>query len=93
MKTVQLLIKGKVQGVFYRATAKDVADKLGLKGWVRNTKEGDVEVLVTGDEEQLKQFIDWCWKGPSSAKVTDVIITEKALEIFEKFSVQRGSIF
>ena len=89
MPTVQLLIKGKVQGVFYRATAKDVAEKLELTGWVKNTKEGDVEAIATGTEEKLQQFINWCRQGPSRAIVTDVQITEKGEENFEGFKVVR----
>lgn len=89
MPTVHLLIKGKVQGVFYRASAKEIADELGLKGWVKNTDEGNVEAVVSGDEEQLKNFVDWCWKGPRRADVKDVIVTKKEDIQFENFSVIR----
>ena len=51
MKTIRLTIKGKVQGVFYRATAKDVADLLGIKGWVRNLPDNNVEITATATEE------------------------------------------
>ncbi len=91
MKTVHLLIKGKVQGVFYRATAKDVANVSGLKGWIANTEDGNVEAVISGDEEKLQEFIEWSRQGPSRAQVTDVIVTEKEYEEFEKFSVIRGS--
>jgi acylphosphatase len=50
MITVHLLIEGEVQGVFYRATAKEIADKLGITGWIKNTWEGNVEAMVTGNE-------------------------------------------
>lgn len=53
MPTFHLLIKGKVQGIFYRASAKETADKTGITGWVKNTPEGDVEAVATGTEEQL----------------------------------------
>lgn len=89
MPTYHLLIKGKVQGVFYRASAKEAADKKGVTGWVRNTPEGDVEAVVSGTEEQLKQFISWCKKGPSWAKVTDVITTQQEETRFKDFSVKR----
>jgi acylphosphatase len=75
------LIKGNVQGVFYRATSKKIADKLKLSGWVKNTIEGDVEITATGNEEQLNEFIKWCKKGPEKAQVEDVIIRHE-LEIF-----------
>jgi acylphosphatase len=89
MPTVHLLIKGKVQGVFYRATAKDVAEELQLTGWIKNTKEGNVEALATGSDQQLQQFINWCKQGPSKAMVTDVEITAKDEEPFNVFKVLR----
>lgn len=89
MPTYHLVIKGEVQGVFYRATAKKVADELGVTGWVKNTRGNEVEALATGTEEQLSEFIAWCKKGPSRARVTEVTV-EKEKEIkFEDFSVRR----
>lgn len=87
--TVHLLIKGKVQGVFYRASAKDVAEQLCINGWIRNTKEGDVEVMASGDEDRIKEFIEWCKKGPRKADVIKVMITEKEAEIFDGFKIIR----
>lgn len=87
MRTVQLRIKGKVQGVFYRATAKDVAEETGIKGWVKNTPEGDVEIVASGEDGQLEKFIAWCREGPPRARVTDVIVTEKDSIRFENFSI------
>ncbi len=89
MPTFHLLIKGKVQGVFFRVSAKQIADKTGITGWIRNTSEGDVEAVVTGREEQLKQFISWCKKGPSRAKVTDVTAAQQEEGLFIDFSVRR----
>lgn len=90
MPTKHLLIKGKVQGVFYRATAKDVAGKLGITGWIKNTEDGHVEAMVTGPELQLAQFINWCKQGPSRAVVASVGEKEVAGEIFDGFRVIRG---
>ena len=87
MPTIQLLIKGTVQGVFYRATAKKEADALGLKGWIKNTKEGDVACMATGNEKAIEAFIEWCRKGPKRAIVTDVIITKAEGGIFSSFSI------
>lgn len=89
MPTIHLLIKGKVQGVFFRATARDVADEIGVKGWVRNTEEGDVEAMASGSEEQLQKFIQWCKTGPSQAMVTNVIVTNEKEEHFKNFQVVR----
>lgn len=81
MPTVHLLIKGKVQGVFYRASAKEVAERLHITGWVKNTPEGHVEVMACGEEEALRQFAEWCKKGPEHAMVSDVIELEKQPEV------------
>jgi acylphosphatase len=89
MPTIHLLIKGKVQGVFYRATAKKIADKLKLTGWIKNTINDDVEATVTGGEEQLQQFINWCKKGPEKAKVEDVITTQETETPFNDFEIVR----
>lgn len=87
--TVHLLIKGKVQGVFYRASARDVAEQLELKGWIRNTEDDDVEAVACGDLDQVKEFIEWCKKGPSRARVDKVIVTEKEDESFDSFRIVR----
>ncbi len=89
MKTIHLLIKGKVQGVFYRATAKKMAEHFGIHGWIKNTKEGNVETFATGSEVSLNEFINWCKKGPKDAKVTEVIVTAKDNESFNGFSIVR----
>ncbi len=89
MPTVHLLIKGEVQGVFYRATAKEIADKLGVTGWIKNKWDGNVEALAAGDEESLQKFIEWCRQGPKKAEVTDVIVTKKEETTFNNFSVIR----
>ena len=89
MKTIRLTIKGKVQGVFYRATAKDVADLTGVKGWVRNLPDNNVEITATAPEEPLQKFINWCKQGPPRARVEDVVIEELELQEFNNFKVIR----
>lgn len=90
MPTVHLLIKGKVQGVFYRQTAREVAKDIGITGWVRNTPDGDVEITATGSKEALQSYIDWCHEGPAMAKVTGVQITAVDEQPFDTFEVKRG---
>ncbi len=90
MPTIHLLIKGKVQGVFYRATSKKIADKLNLTGWIKNTINNNVEATVTGDEERLQQFINWCKNGPEKAEVEDVVMTKKPETPFIDFEIVRG---
>lgn len=74
MAAYHLIIKGKVQGVFYRQSAQRQAIRLGLSGWIRNNADGAVECLVSGEEDQLQHFIDWCREGPTLARVTDIFI-------------------
>lgn len=90
MPTVHLLIKGKVQGVSYRFSAREMAERLSLTGWVKNTAEGQVEAMATGNEEALQQFIAWCKKGPPGAMVTDVEINPVRETPFNGFSITRG---
>ena len=89
MKTVRLTIKGQVQGVFYRATAKDVADLTGIKGWVKNLPDKNVEITATATEETLQKFINWCKKGPPKASVDEVIVEELKLAEFNGFRIIR----
>jgi acylphosphatase len=75
-RTVQIRVTGKVQGVFYRATARDVANDLGLNGWVRNCTDGSVEILAGGSATAIEALIAWCRKGPREARVDEVIVTD-----------------
>ena len=73
------LVSGRVQGVYYRATAADRARALGLTGHALNLPDGRVEVLACGSERAVAEFIAWLWTGPSAAKVSDV--TAEVLEL------------
>jgi len=94
MQMVHLLIKGKVQGVFYRASAKASAERLAITGWIKNTPEGHVESLAFGEEKNLWQFVEWCRQGPEQAAVSDVIELERQSEApagvnFKGFAIVR----
>jgi len=89
MKTIRVIIKGKVQGVFFRATAKDMADNLGVKGFVKNSPDGNVEITASATGEKLNQFIAWCKKGPPRAVVTDIKVEELHFEDFTSFRIIR----
>ena len=89
MVTTRFLIKGKVQGVFFRANTKTKADELGIKGWVRNTPGGEVEVFAQGSEEQLAAFEEWCRKGPSRARVDSLTKEERNADEFGSFQILR----
>ena len=71
-KRAHLLIGGRVQGVCYRVAAREEACKRGLTGWVKNLRDGNVEIAAEGLEEQLADFAEWCRSGPPLAKVADV---------------------
>lgn len=74
MKRAHLVISGVVQGVFYRASTKREADRLGLLGWVRNLPDGSVEAVAQGEELSLESLFSWCRRGPSRADVKSVEI-------------------
>ncbi len=83
-----LKVTGSVQGVFYRATANEIANELGLKGYVMNMKDGSVFIETEGTAEQLTKFIEWCNRGPSRAIVTDVNIQEGTVKEFTDFKIR-----
>ena len=89
MKTIRLIIKGKVQGVFFRATAKDIAERLGIKGWVRNLPDNNVEIIATAPDEQLTQLIEWCKEGPPRAIVDEVVIEDTEAQPVKGFRIIR----
>lgn len=66
---LHLHIYGRVQGVFYRATTCDEAQRLGLTGWVRNCPDGCVELIAEGPEQKLIRLREWCRRGPPAAQV------------------------
>ena len=68
-KRIQLIVRGRVQGVYFRATAQREARQLGLTGWVKNRADGSVEMVVEGEEDQVKDFLQWSQAGPSTARV------------------------
>lgn len=89
LQEIHLTISGRVQGVFYRKEARNKAQELGLTGFVRNNPDGTVLALVQGEEQILKKFIEWCWKGPAEARVENIQIIYKDPEkIFEDFQIR-----
>ncbi len=65
-------ISGQVQGVFFRDSARERAEQLGLAGWVRNLSDGRVEAIFEGPSEKVREMVRWCGEGPSHAEVEDV---------------------
>jgi acylphosphatase len=89
MDTVRLIISGKVQGVFYRASAKKKADELKITGWIQNTRDGNVEAMITGEPDEVNLFIEWCKTGPDRAAVSEVQIQKEMLQKFDSFLIER----
>lgn len=87
MARARILIEGRVQGVCYRAFTSDVANRLGLKGWVRNLIDGRVEALFEGEKEKIKEAINRCYEGPPLAVVSKIDIhwedTEEQMNDFK----------
>ncbi len=78
MKCTRFVVSGRVQGVFYRATAARKARELGITGRAVNLPDGRVEVLACGDAEAVRAFGDWLWIGSSGSKVTAVEASDAA---------------
>ncbi|MDH4610840.1 acylphosphatase [Pseudomonas sp. BN102] len=82
-------VSGKVQGVYYRQSTQDQADRLELDGWVRNVADGRVEVLVEGEEGAVRELAAWLEQGPADAEVTEVDLQEQPLQGITGFIVRR----
>jgi acylphosphatase len=90
-RRIHVWVAGRVQGVFYRASARDQAVGLGLAGWVRNLPDGRVEIVAEGDAERIAEFLDWCRVGPSRAQVDECrVIEESPVGEGGEFEVRRG---
>ena len=84
---VHIIVYGHVQGVFFRASAQTQASELGITGWVRNLQDGTVEVYAEGNQDVLDHFIEWCQKGPSSAKVSRCDLDWIAPQVMSNFKI------
>lgn len=84
-----LKIHGRVQMVLFRDSTRRKAKKLNLVGWVMNQEDGTVQVTAEGEEENLKQLIEWCYNGPGLAKVDKIdIVWQEPTGQFEKFEIK-----
>jgi len=86
-KHFNLNIRGKVQGVWYRYYTRETAQKLGLKGFVRNEKDGSVHAEAEGEEEALTALVEWCKTGPKLARVESVDVKEAEIQGFSDFEI------
>ncbi|WP_420388192.1 acylphosphatase [Roseivirga sp.] len=89
-KATKITVKGKVQGVYYRASTREKATELKVNGWCKNLPNGDVQIHAEGDSDSIEELIQWCHQGPTYAVVTEVLTEEVNSEGFETFSIQWG---
>lgn len=87
-KHYNITVSGKVQGVFYRASTKEKAEQLGIKGFVRNQSDGTVYIEAEGEVSQLDAFIDWCKIGSKFSKVENVHFSPSDIVSFSNFDIQ-----
>ena len=83
-----LVVHGRVQGVFYRGWSVETARRLGLTGWVRNRRDGTVEMMVAGPEDAVEAMIARCREGPSAARVDRVDVAESVEEALAGFEAR-----
>ena len=86
-KSVRLYITGSVQGVFFRLFVKQNAEKLDVRGFVRNLEDGRVEIFLEGDADKVNQMIDICKKGPKHSQIRNVQIKPETFQDFRNFKV------
>ena len=87
-KHLNIHISGQVQGVFFREYARKKAQELGISGFVENLSDGRVYIEAEGEEENLKEFLNWCRKGPDSAEVERVEAKDGEIRNFKGFEIK-----
>lgn len=86
-KAVRLQIDGTVQGVFFREFVKENAEKLNVKGFVRNLEDGRVETFLEGNPEEVNKMVEMCKKGPKHSQIKKVEEKEEKFQSFKNFKV------
>ena len=89
MRRVRAIVSGRVQGVSYRASTVDEAQRLGLAGWVKNRRDGSVELEAEGASERVAELLRWCEHGPPAARVSGVVVDELGLVGEAGFTIRR----
>lgn len=88
MKALNITVRGRVQGVFFRASTKEKAIELGVMGWCSNQADGSVFIHAEGSEGALTAFETWCGKGPMMASVIDVETVDAEIGGFSTFEIR-----
>ncbi|RMG60612.1 MAG: acylphosphatase [Deltaproteobacteria bacterium] len=87
-REAHVIVSGRVQGVWFRASTKEAADRVGARGWVRNLPDGRVEALIQGSEEQVRAVIDFMKVGPPGARVEDIqVVWKEPDQVYDSFSI------
>lgn len=92
MKHLNIIVTGKVQGVFFRASTKAVANQMGINGLVKNQKDGTVYIEAEAESFILDAFVDWCKEGPDKAIVEHVEISEGEIKNYKNFEVVKKNL-
>jgi len=88
MKNIRIKVEGRVQGVFFRGSTKKTAEKLNIKGFVKNNHDGSVLIEAQGEEEKLNEFIRFCKTGPVHAIVDNIETEEIKLNNYRFFDIK-----
>lgn len=88
MKRAHVIVRGWVQGVFFRSEMRDRALSLGLSGWVRNNPDWTVEAVVEGEDERVDSLLSWCRRGPSGARVEAIEVAWEEPRAEQGFSIR-----
>lgn len=87
--TIHFIVSGRVQGVFFRAACKKLADRYRITGWVRNMPDGRVEGMATAEADRLLVLCDWLKHGPELANVVKLEIKDLPVRSFELFEIRK----
>lgn len=93
MKQVRMVLTGKVQGVFFRDFAKQNANKLGIAGYAKNLKNGELEIVAKGEEKKVDEYVRLCKRGPIFAKVQDLQLEDQEIgdeDEYDYFDIRYG---
>jgi len=89
LKRLHVHVRGRVQGVFFRAVTQETARGLNLTGWVRNRPDGSVEAVFEGENDPVDKMLAWCYQGPPTARVEEVLVQEEPYAgLFKNFDIQ-----
>ena len=86
----RVIVSGRVQGVWFRASTQETAQRLGLCGWVRNLASGDLEAVFEGPRPAVEKAVAWCRRGPPAARVDDCNLTWEVPKGEPPFAIRRG---